>query len=203
MPPTNHKPTLTHQPYTYRNRTVEVPDGYLAVGYIVGVHGMRGELKLELFTDFPERFAPGVQLFIGEDLSETEVLSARPHQKYLLLRLAGFDRREDAETLRGSWLFVDENEAVELEAGSYWVHDIIGLTVQTEAGEILGEIQDVIFTGANEVYIVETVETVNAGRDLLLPAIEEVVRAVDLDAQLMTVRLLPGLLDEAPSSPQA
>ncbi len=203
MPPTNHKPTLTHQTYIYRNRTVEVPDGYLAVGYIVGVHGMRGELKLELFTDFPERFAPGVQLFIGEDLRETEVLSARPHQKYLLLRLAGFDRREDAETLRGSWLFVDENEAVELEAGSYWVHDIIGLTVQTEAGEILGEIQDVIFTGANEVYIVETVETVNAGRDLLLPAIEEVVRAVDLDAQLMTVRLLPGLLDEAPSSPEA
>ena len=105
--------------------------------------------------------------------------------------------------MRGSWLFVDETEAVELEAGSYWVHDIIGLTVQTEAGELLGTIRDLIFTGANEVYIIETVETVNAGRELLLPAIEEVVRSVDLDAQLMTVRLLPGLLDEAPSSPDA
>jgi 16S rRNA processing protein RimM len=182
---------------------VEVPDGYLAVGYILGVHGLRGELKVELFTDFPERFAPGVQLFIGEELHETEVISARPHQKYLLLRLAGFSQREDAETLRGSWIFVDENEAVELEEGSYWVHDIIGLTVQTEAGEILGEIQDVLFTGANEVYIVQPVGTINAGRELLLPAIEEVVRKVDLDAQMMTVHLLPGLLDETPSEPEA
>jgi 16S rRNA processing protein RimM len=95
--------------------------------------------------------------------------------------------------LRGYWLFVDEEEAVELEEGTFFVHDILGLSVHTEEGALLGAVADVLFTGANEVYVVQ-------GKDLpqgevLLPAIEDVIRAVDLEAGRMTVRLLPGLLN--------
>lgn len=185
------------QTYTHRNRTVVVPDGYLAVGYVGGVHGLRGELRVELYTDFPERFEPGMALYLGEALEEVAVVGARLHKNNLLLQVEGVNRREEADELRGSWLFIPESDAVALEEGSYWVHDIVGLAVETEAGDHLGTIKEVLFTGANEVYVVETPVTVNQGRDLLLPAIEEVVRAVDLEAQRMVVHLLPGLLDEA------
>jgi 16S rRNA processing protein RimM len=181
--------------YSQRNRTVTVPAGYLAVGFVLGVHGLRGELKVELYTDFPERFTPGADLYLGEELVKVEIVAARMHQHHLLLRLAGVASREQADALRNRWLFVDETDAVELADGLYWVHDIVGLDVQDEAGVHLGTIREVLFTGANEVYIVETPPTVNNGHDLLLPAIDEVVRAVDLDANRMTVRLLPGLLD--------
>jgi 16S rRNA processing protein RimM len=199
QPQTKRTPAALQAPtrrlYTHRNRTVAVPEGYLAVGLILGVHGLRGELKVELYTDFPERFTVGADLFIGEDLAKVEIIGARMHQQHLLLQLAGVESREQADKLRNLWLFVDEEDAAELADGVYWVHDIIGLTVQTENGEALGVIRDVLFTGANDVYVVETPPTVNSGRDLLLPAIAEVVRNVDLADQRMTVHLLPGLLE--------
>ena len=178
-----------------RTRTIRVPAGFLAVGHIVGVHGLRGELKVDLYTDFPERFVPGTSLFVGEELKEFRVAGARMHQQHLLLQLTGIEGRAEAEALRNIWLFVDEADAVELESGLYWVHDIIGLEVQTEDGESLGVVREVLFTGANEVYVVETPPTVNKGNDLLLPAIDEVVREVDLAAHRITVHLLPGLLE--------
>ena len=205
--PGNHKPkaassnAAASQPrrgsvYTHRNRTVHVPDGYLAVGYVSGVHGLKGELRIELYTDFPERFAPGVPLYAGEKLTEVTVLGARPHKGKVLLTLENISSREAAEAWRGVWLFVKEEEAVQLEEDVYWVHDIVGLEVETTDGQPLGTISDVLFTGANEVYVVKTAPTVNNGRDLLLPAIAQVVHEVNLDANLMVVNLLPGLVDE-------
>jgi 16S rRNA processing protein RimM len=182
--------------YTHRNRTVFIPDGYLAVGYINSVHGLKGEVRVELYTDFPQRFAPGVTLLLGEDLEEVTVVGARPHKNGLLLQLEGIEGREQAEALRGSWLFVAEEDAVELDEDAYWVHDIIGLMVQTEEGEQLGTIREVLFTGANEVYVVEPIGLVNGGKELLLPAIDEVVREINLPANRMIVHLLPGLLAE-------
>jgi len=184
------------QTYTHRNQAVHVPDGYMAVGRITGLHGLKGELKIELHTDFPERFAAGTVLFIGDELVEATIIQARPHKQQILVLLEGFTGREQAETLRDEWLFVDEADAVELEEDTYWVHDIVGLFVQTEAGERLGTIGEVLFTGANEVYVVKAEAAVNQGKDLLLPAIADVVQTVDLENNLMIVRLLPGLLEE-------
>ena len=187
--------TPARRPYPQRNRSITVPAGYLAVGFILGVHGLRGELKVELYTDFPERFIPGIHLYLGEALTKVKIVGVRPHQQYLLLRLAGVENRDQAEALRNHWLLVPETDAVKLDEGFYWVHDIVGLDGQDEGGQHLGAIRDVLFTGANEVYIVETPPTFNNGQDLLLPAIDEVVRAVDLAAKRMTVRLLPGLVE--------
>lgn len=191
------KPRQTpRQPYTHRNQPVHMPDGYIAIGLVTSVHGLKGEIKVELHTDFPERFAPGILVLIGDELIERTIKHARPHKNQLLLVLEGVHSREEAEALRGQWIFVNEDDAVELDDDTYWVHDIVGISVQTEDGQLLGTVKEVIFTGANEVYVLATEPSVNQGKDLLLPAIADVVQKVDLAANLMIVRLLPGLLDE-------
>ncbi|MCB0046140.1 MAG: ribosome maturation factor RimM [Caldilineaceae bacterium] len=181
--------------YTYRNRTVEVPDGYLIVGKIVAPHGLGGELRVELHTDFPERFEPGMTFFVGEEPAPMVLATARPHKGHLLIRFEDVYNRDAAEALRQAWIFVPEDEAVELEEDAYFVHDLVGLTVVTDGGETLGELRDVLFTGANEVYILEPAPGVNNGKEILLPAIAQVVRAIDLEAGVITVTLMDGLLE--------
>lgn len=172
-----------------------MPDGCMAVGHITGVHGLRGEVKVELYTDFPERFAPGETLLLGVDLDEIEVVGVRPHKQSLLVQFDGVTDRTTAESLRNLWLFVRETDAAELEEGVYWIHDIIGLRVVEENGSVLGVITDVLATGANDVYVVRHAPGQPPAQDILLPAIPDVVRAVDLAQGVMTVHLLPGLLD--------
>jgi 16S rRNA processing protein RimM len=191
--PPKRSPRPRGQIYRIYNQEVFVPDGFLAVGHIVGVHGLRGEVKLESYTDFPERFTPGERLWLGDDLAEVEIVSVRPHKNHLLIRFEGVSDRTAAEQLRGLWLFVAEEEAAELEEGAYWIHDLIGLEVRDESGALLGELVDVLITGANDVYVVHAME--GAAREILLPAIPEVILNVDLTAGVMTVRLLEGLLD--------
>jgi 16S rRNA processing protein RimM len=182
------------QTYLHRNQRVRIPEGYIAVGMITSAHGLRGEVKVELHTDFPERFAPGVVVYLGEALDKVTISAARPHQGQMLLQFEGIDNREGAEALRGLWVFIPENEAVELEEDTYFVHDIIGLSVQTTSGQLLGTVTEVLFTGANDVYLVETPDEPH--REILLPAIADVVKEVDLEQGILTVEPLPGLLDE-------
>lgn len=181
--------------YRVRNQDVLVPDGCMAVGHIVGVHGLRGEVKVDLYTDYPERFAPGEQLMLGADLVEVEIAAVRPHKEFLLIRFEGIEDRNAADQLRGLWLFIDENLAAELEEGAYWIHDLIGLRVVGEDAVELGELVDVLITGANDVYVVRLAAGVQRQQELLLPAIPEVIKAVDLDKGVMIVRLLDGLLE--------
>jgi 16S rRNA processing protein RimM len=183
------------QVYRIRNQEVVVPDGCLAVGHIVGVHGLRGEVKVELYTDFPERFAQGETLLLGADLSEVEIIGVRPHKQNLLMHFGGVVDRTAAERLRGLWLFVPESEAAELADDVYWIHDIIGLRVLEADGRVLGEIVQVLATGANDVYIVRPGAGQNRGQEILLPAIPDVVLAIDLAQGTMTVRVPDGLLD--------
>jgi 16S rRNA processing protein RimM len=181
--------------YYLRNAQVVVPAGYLAVGRIIGVHGLHGELKVELHTDFPERYAPGVTLRLGTELKRLKLTQVREHKGNLLLKSAEIPDRTAAEALRGEWLFVREDEAAELEEGAYWIHDIIGLSVETLEGVELGKITDVLATGANDVYVIQPATGVNRDRELLIPALEEVIAAVDLARGVMTVRLPDGLMD--------
>ncbi len=181
------------QVYYHRNEAVNIPNGYLAVGRITTAHSLKGEVRVELHTDFPERFVPGMVVYIGETLTKYTVDYARPHKLQLLVKFEGVDTRNAAEALGREWLFIPETDVVDLEEDTYWVHDIIGLQVQTEEGRELGVISEVLFTGANEVYVIKAAES---ERELLVPAIADVVQQVDLAAKRMTVRLLPGILDE-------
>lgn len=118
------------------------------------------------------------------------VRGTRPHQEHILLRLDSVTDRTAAAELRGTYLYVPESEAVALPPGEYFVHHIVGLTVMTLGGETLGTVAEVLHTGSNDVYVVR-----RDGREILLPATKEVVREIDLEAQIMRVELLPGLLD--------
>ena len=180
----------------FHQRSNSVPDGHLAVGRILGAHGLRGEVKVESHTDFDSRFASGQQLLIGDDLLLAEIASSRPHKGVFLIQFNEVTDRLSAENLLNEWLYIPEEAAMELDAGAFWVHDIVGLKVQTESESKLGEVADVLFTGANEVYIVRPEPGVNRDRDLLIPALAEVVRGVDIGAGTMTVRLQPGMLED-------
>jgi 16S rRNA processing protein RimM len=182
------------QTYLHRNQRVRIPEGYMAVGLVTNAHGLRGEVKVELHTDFPERFAPGVELYLGEELEKVTISAARPHQGQMLLQFEGIEDRADAEALRGLWAFIPDEQAVTLEEDTYYVHDIIGLSVQTVDGQPLGTVEEVLFTGANDVYLVKTPG--EPSREILLPAIDEVIKEVKLEAGLLIVELLPGLIDE-------
>ena len=195
-PPSRSQPTTPGTTSRYRNQVVHVPDGYLVVGRIVGAHGLHGELRTELHTDFPERFASGQSLYIGTELYHAVVTGSRRHKSFVLLQFDNIDERSEAEAWHGEWIYIQEDDAAPLESDTYWVHDIIGLRVETVDGQVLGRVNDVMFTGANEVYLVTPEDGINKGREILLPAIAEVVQSVDLDSGVIVVQLLPGLIDE-------
>ena len=154
-----------------KRQTYEPPEGYWAVGNIVGVHGLRGEVKVELYTDFPERFQPGTHILVGQQLKKMEIATASYHKMHLLLKFKQVAHREQAELLRNQWLLIAEDDAAGLDEGSYWIHEILGLQVKTVDGESLGEVTDVLHTGANDVYVVSLDPARGNQKDLLLPAI--------------------------------
>lgn len=168
---------------------------YLAVGLVVGAHGLRGELTIKLLTDDPHRFGRLERVFIG--LEDTEPVpwsleGYRLHKGRALLRLEGCDDRATAEALRGYLVQVPREEAIPLEEGEYFEHQILGLAVWTRAGERLGIVEEIIFTGANDVYVVR--DSALDRREILIPAIEDVVLEVDLAAGRLVVDLPQGLV---------
>ncbi len=160
------------------------PKTAVTVGRVLAPHGLRGEVKVESLTDFPERFAPGNRLWLRGHPATVE--ASRWQGRTLLLKLDGVDDRETAEGLRGADLQAPAPTA--LEEGRYYQHEIIGLTVRDSHGAELGRVEEIISTGSNDVYVVR-------GRrgELLLPAIEDVVVAVDLARGQIVVELMEGL----------
>jgi 16S rRNA processing protein RimM len=166
----------------------------LGIGRVVGVHGLRGELKVEILTEDPHRFGLLEQVFIGledEDPVSWPLEGYRLHKGRALLKLGNCDDRTTAETLRGVLIQVPLEEALPLEEGQYFEHQVIGLDVWTADGEYLGEVTEILYTGANEVYVIGS--TGPEGRELLIPATEEVVLEIDLEGGRLVVELLEGL----------
>jgi 16S rRNA processing protein RimM len=168
---------------------------FLVVGQVVGAHGVHGELKIEILTDDPHRFASLAQVFVGLEEQQPVpwlVEGYRLHKGRALVKLRGCDDRNAAQTLRGHLLQVPLEEALSLEEGEYFEHQILGLKVWTVSGECLGEVVDIIYTGANEVYVVQGIDSVSG--EILIPAIPDVVQEVDLEGSRLVVSLLDGLL---------
>jgi 16S rRNA processing protein RimM len=165
-----------------------VPPEYLSVGEIVAPFGLRGELKVLLDTDFPELVLEATSLYIGEPPVRYVVEWAQQMRGVVRLKLAGCDSREAAEALRGQVVQVRFEEAPTPGEGEYYYHQLIGLETWSEEGEYLGRVVEVFPTGSNEVLVVRG-ET----GEILLPAIQEVVRQVDLVAGRLWVHLLEGL----------
>jgi 16S rRNA processing protein RimM len=171
------------------------PPKYLLLGEILRPHGVRGEVRMRVTTDYPERIAERKQLLLSEDEAGTHVETYHPealrmHQEYALLKLKGIDDRDAAERLRQLYVLVELEDAVPLEEGEFYLYQVIGIRVVTEEGETLGTVRDVMETGANDVYIIDS----ERYGEVLLPAIPSVVLKTDIPAGVMTVRLMDGLL---------
>ncbi|MGE5463318.1 MAG: ribosome maturation factor RimM [Syntrophothermus sp.] len=168
------------------------PDGepvYLTVGFIRRPHGLRGEMVMDLHTDFPERMRSGRKLLVGEDHRSLTLAGARPHQTGLLVKFRGIDTPEDAGKLRNQWVYIQSSEAPPLPDGRIYQHELFGFQVVDENGQALGELVEILETGANNVYVVRD----ESGRELLLPAIPPVILNVDTERRVMRVHLLEGL----------
>jgi 16S rRNA processing protein RimM len=165
---------------------------YLVVGKLRHTHGLKGEILLEVITDFPERLQPNVRLFVGDELKPVTIRSRRSHGQGLLLGFYGYDTPEAVGVLRNQLLYVPSANRPQLPEGEYYHHQLLGLAVIDEEGRQLGQIGEIVTTPANDVYVVRRV----GSPDLLLPAIAPVVLRVDLEKGEMHVHLLPGLLEE-------
>ncbi len=157
---------------------------FLIVGKLRRPHGLTGDILMEVITDFPERMRRGRELFIGEAHTPVELEASRNHPPFLLLKFRGIDTPEDVGMFRNCMVYVRADSLPTLPEGEYYHHQLIGLQVISEDGQSLGKITEVIETGANDVYVV----TAEGGKELLLPAIHDVILNIDLTQKTMTVR---------------
>jgi 16S rRNA processing protein RimM len=164
---------------------------FLAVGKVRRPHGVTGYVLVEIYTDFPERLRPQAMVYAGEQHLPLTIKQQRSHNDGVLLAFEGFSTPEQVGRFRNQILYIKSSETEGLPAGEYYFHELLGLCALDENDELLGEVTEIMETGANDVYVV----TNDSGRELLLPAIPEVVLNVDLVSKSMKVHLLPGLLD--------
>jgi 16S rRNA processing protein RimM len=164
----------------------------LAVGRVIKPHGVHGEVRVELLTDLPERFEWLDAIYVGErNPRPVKIESVRFHQTFVLLKLAGYPSRTEAELLRGELLQVPESEAIPLEEDEYFLFQLEGLNVFTEQGEHIGRISEVLETGANNVFVIEGRE-----QQYLVPDVPDVIKEIDLENGRLVIQPIPGLLND-------
>jgi 16S rRNA processing protein RimM len=150
---------------------------------------------MDLHTDFPERLRSGRKLFVGEEHKPVTLSGVRPHAKGMLVKLKGVETPEDAVPFRNQWVYVKATDVPSLPEGKLYQHELFGFTVVDENGNTLGELVEIIETGANDVYVVRN----ESGKEILLPAIPAVILETDPARRLMRVHLLDGLIDDGKS----
>jgi len=168
------------------------PDGepvYLVIGFLRRAHGLRGEIIMDLHTDFPERLRNGRKLFIGEEHRSLTLVGMRPHAKGVLVKFQGIETSEAAGQLRNQWVYVRASDIPSLPSGKLYQHELFGFQVVDEDENPLGELVEIIETGANDVYVVRE----ESGKEILLPAIPSVILETDAARRVMRVHLLEGL----------
>ncbi len=167
-------------------------EDYLQVGVITKAHGVRGEVAVFPTTDDPKRFKKlkTVLLESKKERKQVKITSVKFVKNLVVLKLEGIDDRDTAETYRQAGLFVTREQAVPLSEDEWFIADMYGLAVSTDEGEALGVLDDVLQTGANDVYVVKTPE----GKEILIPALKQCILDVNMEARTMTVHLLPGLV---------
>ena len=163
----------------------------LEVGQIVNTFGIKGEVKVIPFTDDINRFDDLKKVYVKtrKDDKLYKVQGVRYHKNMVLLKLEGIENPEQAELLKNSYLEIDREDAIPLEEGQYFIVDLIGLEVYTDEGKLLGKVEDIYNTGANDIYVVKD----ELGKQILLPGIKEVIKEVKLEDRII-VHLIPGLI---------
>lgn len=167
-------------------------DNFLRVGVITNTHGIKGEVKVFPTTDDVNRFKKLKQITLdtGKEHIELEVEGVKFFKQLVILKFKGIDNINEIEKYKGKDLLVTRENAVKLNKDEYFVYDIIGSTVITDTEEELGELVEVLATGANDVYVVKAKD----GKEILLPSIKECILDVDVENKIIKVHIMPGLL---------
>lgn len=155
---------------------------FLAVGKLRRPHGISGEIMMEVITDFPERIKPGSDYFIGESYQPANLIGVRWHGEALLMLFEGYDNPESVGELRNLFVYRRTENIPKLPKGHYYIHQLIGMDVVNLEGILLGKVSEVIQTGANDVYVVNSPD----GVETLLPVIEGVILEIDEQKKQIT-----------------
>lgn len=166
-------------------------DDLLRIGVISSTHGIRGEVKVFPTTDIPEQYETLSSVFLdtGKELLTMEIERVRYFKKMIIVKFKGFDNINDIEPYRGKDLFITREQAVPLAENEYFIADLIGCRAVTDDGRELGVLDDVLETGANDVFLVKKTD----GKELLLPYIDECITSIDIDEKLIMVHMMKGL----------
>lgn len=165
---------------------------YIEIGQIVNTNGLKGVVKVNPFTDDIGKFEELKYVYIQlkNELKKVKIEQVRYNKNQVLLKLEGIDSIEEAEKYRNFYLKTEKESQEDLGEDTYYIVDLIGLDVYTAKNEYLGKIEDVFPTGSNDVYVVKD----NLGKQILIPAIADVVKEVDLKNKKMIINLIPGLI---------
>ena len=158
----------------------------LEIGQIVNTFGIKGLVKVKPFTDDITRFDNLKNVYIKE--KQYEIESVKYHKDMVLLKFKDIDKIEDAENLRNCYLEINREDG-NLEEGAYYIVDLLGLEVITDTGKLLGKLDDIYNTGSNDIYVVKD----ELGKQILLPAIKDVIKEIDIENKHIIVHLIKGL----------
>ncbi len=164
----------------------------LEIGQIVNTFGIKGIVKVKPFTDDIKRFDNLKTVYIKKNNTqkEYEIEEVKYHKDMVLIKFKGVDTVEQAELLRNAYLTISRDSAEKLEEGRYYIVDMLGLEVYTDEQVLLGTLEDIFNTGSNDIYVVKDKQ----GKQILLPAIQDVIKQIDMENRKMIVHLLPGLV---------
>jgi len=160
---------------------------YVTIGQILAPWGIKGKLKVEVVTDFPQRFTPGSKIYINQQPMTID--STEWHKGKAIIKLSTIDSIEDAQRLRGQPIEIHHSQLQPLPEGQYYRFQLIGLEVYTTQGELLGNITEILTAESNDIYVVS-----GDRGDILIPAIEDVVKSIDLNKERVTIEPIEGLL---------
>jgi len=161
---------------------------FITIGQVVAPWGIKGKLKVEIATDFPQRFTPHSQIYVNRQ--PMTIVSTEWHKGRAIIKLDTIDSIEQAEKLRGQAVEIHYSQLQPLPEGQYYYFQLIGLEVWTSQGELLGNITQILTAESNDNYVVS-----GAKGEILIPAIEDVVKCIDLDKGRITIEAINGLLN--------
>ena len=165
---------------------------YLEIGQIVNTFGIKGQVKVVPFTDDITQFDTLKQIYIEKrkNLELFEIEKSNYHKNMIILKLKGIDTPEQAESLRNCYIKINRKDARKLPEGTYFIVDLIGLDVYTDEEKLLGTLEDIYNAGSSDIYVVRTSE----GKQILLPAIKDVIKKVDVENKKVIVHIIEGLI---------
>lgn len=165
---------------------------FLEIGQIVNTFGIKGMVKIKPFTDDITRFdrLEKVYVEIKKSKKQYEIEEVKYHKDMVLIKFKGIDKVEDAELLRNAYLKVNRKDEPELEEGTYYIVDLLGLNVYSDEGILLGKVDDIFNNGSTDIYVVKN----ELGKQILLPAISEVIKEINLEESRIVVHIIKGLI---------